>query len=92
MQSVDHESAYSATVKLELRVDGHVFELASTGSNECILRNGIELGPCDADIAMYVENQLFIWPVRIPNHVVPFERRVRTLSRGEMIRMGTVVK
>lgn len=88
---IDHGNSYSASVKLELRVGDRVFELAGTGPNDIILRHGIELDPCDADIAMFVNDQLFIWPVRIPNYVVPFEHQVITQSRGEMIRMGTVV-
>lgn len=88
MDSSAATTGYSARVRLELWVDNLVLELASVAPSKCVLREAIELPACDAEIAMFVDDHLYTWPVRIPNGAVPFDPKVWTQSRGEMMRHG----
>ena len=87
MHKSNQKNGYSAEIRLELRTEGCVFELASVGPNHCIPRNPIELDACDAQIAMYVDERLFVWPVRIPHKIVPFDTKIVMQLRGEMQRI-----
>ena len=88
MQSTAAAMGYSARVKLELRVENRVFELASVASTKFVLREPVELPACDAEIAMFVDDDLYVWPVRIPNGSVPFDKKVIMQMRGDMQRCG----
>ena len=79
------EKGYSAAVKLELRADGRIFELASVSLTKVVLRNGVELPACRAEVAVFVDDCVSVWPVRIPG-AVPFDTTVMTQSCGEMRR------
>ncbi|TWT74054.1 hypothetical protein CA85_09390 [Allorhodopirellula solitaria] len=47
-------ASYSSDVRLSLRVDEHVLEVAQVDANRCILRDPIELpaGPADLEISV----------------------------------------
>jgi hypothetical protein len=81
-----NENGYSATVRIELRVDGDTFAISRIGPHAFTLTEAVELPACDAEIAMFVDGSLCIWPVRLPNGAVPFDRNVATQPRGEMQR------
>ena len=84
------QKSYSAEVRLELRADGRIFDLASVGPNRFIPREPLELDACDAEVAMLVDGDLFVWPVRLPHGALPFDKSVLTQSRGEMQKRGNV--
>jgi hypothetical protein len=88
MEHPHNSKGYSAEVRLELRVGGEVFDLASIGPNRFIPRNPMELPTCDADVVMFIDGVGFLWPVRLPNGAVPFEKTISTTPRGEMQRLG----
>ena len=84
------QRGYSSEVRLELRAEGRVFDLASIGPNKFVPRDPLELPSCDAEIVMFIDGAGFLWPVRLPNGAVPFERSIVTSSRGEMQDLGKV--
>lgn len=79
---------FSAEVRLELRASGEVFDLAGIGPAEFVPRHPLDLPACNAEIVMFVDGTGFLWPVRLPQGAVPFEKTVRTESRGDMQRLG----
>ena len=74
-------------MRLELRAEGKVYDLASVGPNRIIPRDHLEIDACDAEVAMIVDGELFIWPVRLPHGAYPIDRKVVTTPRGEMRRI-----
>lgn len=78
----------SAELRLELRASGQVYDLASIGPNQFIPRQPLDLPSCDAEVVMFVDGSGFLWPVRLPNGAVPFEKTISTSPRGEMQRFG----
>ena len=88
MQNSAVETGYCVRVQLELRVDSRVFELASVGPTKCVLREAVELPACNAEIAMFINDNLYVWTVRIPNGTVPFDKKVSMQILGEMRRFG----
>ena len=88
MTNTAQQQSYSAEVRLELRVSGKVFDIARVGPNGFVPREPMELDICDAEVAMFVDGDLFLWPVRLPHGVCPFDKNVKTISLGEMQRLG----
>jgi hypothetical protein len=88
MMSAAQRQGYSTEVRLELRVNGKVFDIARVGPNSFVPREPMELDVCDAEVAMFVDGELFLWPVRLPHGVCPFEKNVKTIALGEMQRLG----
>lgn len=84
-----HPERVSAEVRLELRACGQVYDLASIGPNQLIPRHPLDLPSCDAEVVMFVDRSGFLWPVRLPNGAVPFEKAILTSPRGDMQRLGT---
>ncbi|HEY4259905.1 MAG TPA: hypothetical protein VGM98_07090 [Schlesneria sp.] len=82
------QKGYSAEVRLELRAEGQVFDLAGIGPNKVTPRAPLELPVCIADVVMYIDGTGYLWPVRLPNGAVPFDKSVPTAPRGEMQRLG----
>lgn len=78
---------HSASVRLELRVRGETFDLASIGPHEVTPRTPLELDACEADIVMFVDGSGYLWPVRLPHGAFPFDRTIETAPRGEMQRL-----
>jgi hypothetical protein len=91
MEQLAQQRGYSAEVRLELRANGNVFDLASIGPNRFVPRHPLELPSCDAEILMFIDGTGFLWPVRLPNGAVPFEKSISTSPRGEMQRLGNTV-
>lgn len=90
MEQPIQQKGYSAEVRLELRANGQVFDLAGIGPNKFVPRVPIELPMCDAEVVMFIDGTGYLWPVRLPNGAVPFDRTVPTSPRGEMQRLGPV--
>lgn len=88
MNAPIQQKGYSAEVRLELRADGRIFDLASIGPNKFVPRHPLELPSCDAEIVMYIDGSGYLWPVRLPNGAVPFEKSITTSSRGAMQQLG----
>lgn len=78
---------YSAEVRLELRANNCAFDLASIGPNEFIPRQPLELSACDAEVVMFIDGTQFLWPVRLPHGAWPFDSKVVTQPRGDMLRV-----
>jgi hypothetical protein len=89
MVSEINEKGYSATVRIELRVNDQSFEISSIGPNAFTLKVAAEIPACNAEIAMFVDDNVCIWPVILPIGAVPFDRDVTTQPRGEMRRVAT---
>ncbi len=82
------QKGYSAEVRLELRAEGRVFDLAGIGPNKFTPRAPLELPICNADVVMFIDGTGYLWPVRLPNGAVPFDKSVATAPRGDMQRLG----
>lgn len=92
---MDHSTPYrrfSSDVRIELRIEGSTFAVAAAGPEDLILRNAMELAPCDAEVVMFVDGEGFILPVRLGNGAVPFEKRVSITHRGMMTRLQPLVE
>jgi hypothetical protein len=79
---------FSSTVRLILRTEGSLVELAGIGPSEIFLRSPVELDPGIAEIFMEVDGQTFAWPVTLVRGAVPFDRVVEIASRGDIQRLG----
>ena len=74
-------SNYSAEVDLQLFVGGSVLPLSKVGPDYVVLREGIELEPCDAETVITVDDRKHVFTVRLVDGSVPFDRLVRTEQR-----------
>ena len=79
------QNHFSADVRIELRAEGQIVDVASIGPNEIILRDFQDIGICDAEIAMFIDGIEFLWPVRLPEGAVPFASDVYMVPRGPMV-------
>jgi len=57
MESTATPRTYSADVRLHLEVDGRVVSLAQTGPEHIMVREPIDLPPCDAEVIVNVDGR-----------------------------------
>jgi hypothetical protein len=53
-----HDNGYSARVRLELIVDGHVLSAARVYGRTCYLRQSIDCGPCEAELVISIDDRV----------------------------------
>src|ERR1700733_4781656 len=61
--------AYSADVRMELRVNGHVFSIGQLGPDFLILDDPIDHPPAVAEVAMSIDGRERRWTVQLPDGV-----------------------
>lgn len=66
MNASQINGAYSADVRIQLIVNGHILPVAQLGPHFLILRNAIDHPPTDAEIVMSIDGDVKQWPVRLP--------------------------
>ncbi|WP_437203263.1 hypothetical protein [Planctomicrobium sp. SH664] len=67
---------YSSTVQLNLIVGSQTIELSRIGPRSVVLKKGMELPRCRAEIIMRVDGRIRKWAVKLVHGAVPYEREV----------------
>ena len=57
---------YSATVQLILHVNGQDYELAKVGPSRIVLRNAIQLPPCEATLSISIDGETTQQTIQLP--------------------------
>jgi hypothetical protein len=68
--------AYSADVRMELRLNGHIFAIAQMGPNFLLVKNPIHHPPVVAEIAMSIDGEESRWPVRLDQGMSAAQERI----------------
>jgi hypothetical protein len=61
--------AFSADVRMQLYVNGHIFFIAHLGPDFVILDDATDHPPADAEIAMSIDGREERWTVHLPDGV-----------------------
>jgi hypothetical protein len=69
---------YSADVRMQLCVNGHVFKIGQLGPDFIILDNPIDHPPADAEIAMSIDGRQRRWSVHLPEGVSAGQLKTKT--------------
>ncbi|MBX3436865.1 MAG: hypothetical protein KF861_05180 [Planctomycetaceae bacterium] len=67
MSQIHKHGHHSATVALELHVDGRILPLAKAGEHRLTLVTPTSLSPGEARIAMHVDGRTHFLPVELPD-------------------------
>ena len=67
-------------MRLQLSVNGQIFELSKIGPEYGELREPVELAPCIGDLIITVDGREHRQKVRLIDGAVPFEPSVRMLD------------
>ncbi len=74
-------NGYSADVRMELHINGHVLPISHLGPDFFVLSNPIDHPPGEAEIAMTIDGDESRWPVRLPAGLSTAQRRT-SIARG----------
>jgi hypothetical protein len=70
MNTLDtHAIGHSATVHMQLFVNGDVLPIAQLGPNFLVLKNPIDHPPVDAEITLCIDGHEDRWRVRLPDGI-----------------------
>lgn len=58
--------AYSADVRMQLSVNGHIFVIGQLGPDFVILDNPIDHPPAEGEITFSIDGRERRWPVQLP--------------------------
>jgi hypothetical protein len=58
---------FSADVRMQLRVNGHVFPIAQLGPNFLILDEPADHPPAEAEISLAIDGREQCWTVQLPD-------------------------
>lgn len=62
-------NGYSADVRLQLIVNGHIFEVEQVLRDSCLLAAPIDHAPCEAELVMHVDGRRRSWSVALPDGI-----------------------
>jgi len=78
MSAVNPQSrSYSADVRLELHLAGHILPIAQLGPDFFTLRTPIDHPPGAAEISMSIDGHVSRWAVRLVDGISVLQRRTR---------------
>ncbi len=75
------QNGHSGDIKLNLRVNGHIVELAQIAPEHVVARNPMDLSPCDAEVVMELDGKEHRWPVLLQDGMSKSIPRTRILDR-----------
>jgi hypothetical protein len=76
MKSANQEpTVYSATVHINLTVNGFILPVCQLGPNFLVLKTPIEHPPGEAEIAMSIDGREDRWRVRLPDGIQAGKRK-----------------
>jgi hypothetical protein len=76
MKTANQEpTVHSATVHIELTVNGFVLPVCQLGPNFLVLKTPIEQPPADAIISMSIDGREDRWRVRLPDGIQAGKRK-----------------
>ena len=70
-------SGYSAHVRMELRVNGHVLRIAQMSSDFLMLKQPVAHPPADAEIYLRIDDSESRWRVRLVEGISTTEAETR---------------
>ena len=76
-------AGYSAQIRIELRLDGHVVPIAQLGPDFFVVRGPCELSPMEAEIYMRIDDSERSWRVRLVEGVSATRRKTRIVPVAE---------
>ena len=71
------DGSFSAQVRMELYVNGHVLPIGQLGPDFLILKHPADHPPTDAEIAMSVDGRESRWRVRLPDGIAAEKTETR---------------
>jgi hypothetical protein len=63
------ETGYSADVRMELRLNGHVLKVGQLGPSFLILSEPVNHPPAEAELMLSIDNRERRWKVFLPNGI-----------------------
>ncbi|QDT55129.1 hypothetical protein Pan44_31710 [Caulifigura coniformis] len=81
LQPSSSADIYSADVRIDLVVGQQTLSAAKVGPDHIVLREGVELDPCDGVLVVQVDGSVSHTPVRLPFGAMPFDRDVLVEQR-----------
>ena len=73
-------TGYSAEVRLALIAGGHRFNVGQVGPDDCILRDPIDLPPCEGELVVTIDGSVRRWPVKLVDGIQKESPLVRYLD------------
>ncbi len=70
-------TAYSADVRMELRVNGSTLAIGQLGPNFIILDNPPAHAPTEGEIHMWIDDEFSHWHVQLPDGIDPTQIRTK---------------
>lgn len=67
MINAANNKPYSASVQLLLHVNGQNYELAKVGPNRVVLRNAVQLPPCEAMLSINIDGETTQQTISLPH-------------------------
>jgi hypothetical protein len=80
MTTNQQSRGYSADVRMELSVNGHVFAIGQLGPDFLLLSNPSDLPPSQAEIAVWIDGRERRWNVFLPEGVSSGKRETKIVS------------
>jgi hypothetical protein len=69
---------YSADVRMQQHVNGHVLAIGQLGPDFIILRNPADHPPAEAEIALWIDGQERRWKIHLPEGIAAGKPETRT--------------
>lgn len=76
------KNVHSADVRIELYLNGSVFNVAQLGRDFLILRDPFDHPPADAEISMSIDGHEDRWAVRLAEGIQAGQRKTSISRRG----------
>src|SRR5665213_809351 len=81
---------YSADIRMQLRVNGHVFPIGQLGPDFVILDATADHPPADGEIEMSIDGRQRSWPVRLPDGIAAGQRETKGTAYEEEVIPGYI--
>ena len=72
------DGRFSADVRMQMRVNGHVFVIAQLGPDFVLLDDPIDTPPSVAEIMLSIDGQVMEWPVHLLHGITAGQAETRT--------------
>jgi hypothetical protein len=73
---------YSAQVRMELGINGHVLSIGQLGPDFLLLREPADFPPSIAEIALWIDSSERRWNVYLPDGINPGQTEIRIAPCG----------
>lgn len=64
-----NNNGFSAAVRMQLKMNGHVFAIGQRGPDFLILRDAVDCPPGDEEMTVSIDGDLRRWSVQLPDAI-----------------------